>query len=102
MVPEKRTKVWVKPHAVIAPKTNEFHQHFNVADGPFRQLAVRANAARYGTGQTYDPRGSARNDDRADPSYKLSFTQEDPQIREEFYAELERRGIHRRLAPVDQ
>jgi len=100
--PEKRQKIPIKPGAVIAPKTGEFHQHFNLTDGRFRQHAVRGGPARYGTGESYDPRGSARADSVADLSYKLSFTKEDPNVREEYYNALASRGINLRLPPIDQ
>jgi mannose-6-phosphate isomerase-like protein (cupin superfamily) len=102
MDPEKQEKVWVKPYSVVAPKSNQYHQHFNTGTEPFRQLAFRGGGVRYGTGTAYDPVGAARADNPYAYSFKLSHDKEDPRIRQEYYQELEKRGISLRLEPVDQ
>lgn len=102
MNPEKRRKYPARPYAVVAPRHNEYHQHFNIGKGPLRQLAFRGTGVRYGSGETYDPVGAARGDNPYAWSYKISHDKEDPRIREEYYQELEKRGITLRLEPVDQ
>ena len=102
---EKRQKVYIKPYSVIAPRANEFHQHFNTAKGPLRQLAfkgwVRRPLSTNSKGE-YDSVGAARSDDPAGSSFKIRYDREDPKIREEYYIELERNGVSLRLEPVDQ
>jgi gentisate 1,2-dioxygenase len=103
--PEMRQKVPVKPYSVVSPRLNEYHQHFNTGNTPFRQLAFK------GWGQVtsivtsrgeYDPRGASRSDNPNAYSFKLRYDQEDPAIREEYYRELEKNGIDLRLEPADQ
>ena len=104
--PEKRRKLPVRPYAVIAPRLNEFHQHFNTGRGPFRQLAFKGwdknLAASVNSSGNYDPVGAARSGNPLAPAIKLRYDQEDPRIREEYYGELERNGINLRLEPIDQ
>jgi quercetin dioxygenase-like cupin family protein len=102
---EKRQKVYIKPYSVVAPRANEFHQHFNTAKGPLRQLAFKGWVRRpLGTNSKgeYDSVGAARSDDPAGSSFKIRYDREDPKIREEYYMELERNGVPLRLEPVDQ
>ena len=63
--PEKRQKVFIKPYSVVAPRANEFHQHFNTAKGPLRQLAFKGWVRRpLGTNSKgeYDSVGAAQWD----------------------------------------
>lgn len=102
---EKRLKVPVKPYAVISPRFNEYHQHFNTGKGPFRQLAFKGWDRNTGTITSkgeYDPVGSARSDNPYALRYKLRYDMEDPYIREEYYRELEKNGVDLRLEPIDQ
>ncbi len=105
MTAEKRMKIPMKPYAVIAPRRNEYHQHFNTGKGPLRQLAFKGwetiTAFTTSKGQ-YDPVGAARSDNAFAFSFKLRYDQEDPRIREEYYRELEKNGITLRLKPIDQ
>ena len=59
--PEKRQKVYIKPYGVVAPHTNEYHQHFNTGKGPFRQLAFRdgCESRQYEPKGEYDLRGGS-------------------------------------------
>ena len=62
----KQRKVPVKPYGVIAPRLNEFHQHFNTGKGPFRQLAFKGWDVSPETTDSkgrYDPVGAAKNDE---------------------------------------
>src|SRR2546428_4566858 len=58
-------RIPLHPYGVIAPKSYEFHQHFNTGQGPMRQLAFRPSGPRYGSGGAYDPVGAAQT---ADPN----------------------------------
>lgn len=101
----KRRKVPVRPYGVIAPLLNEFHQHFNTGRGPFRQLAFKGwdpSANTTNSKGRYDPVGAARSDDPYGPAYKLRYDREDPEIREEYYRDLQKKGITLRLPPLDQ
>ncbi len=105
MDPSKRVKVPVKPYGVVAPKLNEYHQHFNTGNGPFRQLAFKGwdpSGASIGKKGQYDPVGAAKSDNPFAYSFKLRYDKEDPVIREEYYQALEKNGISLRLAPLDQ
>jgi gentisate 1,2-dioxygenase len=99
-----RTKVLAKKYCVIAPKDNEFHHHFNTGNGPYVQLAFRENPARYGFGKTnqHEREASFQAEDPHSYHFKISYEKEDPSIREEYYRELEERGITLRLPPIDQ
>lgn len=94
-------KLPLKPYGVVAPRSNEFHQHFNTGKGNLRMLAFRGGPARYGSGDGYDPVGAAKTDPN-ESGYKLEYEKENPRIREEYYAELEKNGVAERLMPVVQ
>lgn len=103
--PAQRRKVPIKPYGVVAPRLNEFHQHFNTGRGPFRQLAFKGWEQRLSTVTSrgeYDPVGAARSDNPHGFSFKLRFDKEDPSIKEEYYRELEKNGVDLRLEPIDQ
>ncbi len=103
--PDMRQKMPVKPYSVVAPRLNEFHQHFNTGKGPFRQLAFKGwepISATITSQGKYDPMGAARSDNAHAYAFKLRYDQEDPAIREEYYRELEKNGITLRLDPIDQ
>ncbi|MEX0806988.1 MAG: cupin domain-containing protein [Candidatus Binatia bacterium] len=101
---KKRQKVLTKPYSVIGPKDNEFHHHFNTGKGPYVQLAFRGGPARYGLGRRnqHKQETSFQDEDPHSYSFKISYEKEDPSIREEYYGELEKRGITLRLPPIDQ
>jgi mannose-6-phosphate isomerase-like protein (cupin superfamily) len=99
---KNRRRVPFKPYAVIAPRHNEYHQFMNTGLGPMKYLAFRSQGLRYGWGKVYDPVGAAHHKDKHGVSVKLRYEDEDPEIRNEYYHELENRGIHLRLKPVDQ
>ena len=103
--PKKRTRVPLKPYGVIAPRLNEYHQHFNSGKGPLRQLAFKGwdrGLATVTNEGKYDAVGAARSDDPNAWAFKLRYDKEDPSIREEYYNELDRNGVTLRLEPLDQ
>jgi len=105
MNPEKRRKVPIRPYAVVAPRLNEYHQHFNTGRGPLRQLAFKGwerSPVITGSRGEYDPVGAARSDDPYSWAFKLRYDREDPSIREDYYRDLEKNGVTLRLEPIDQ
>jgi hypothetical protein len=98
----KRRRVPTNPYAVVAPRHNEYHQHFNTGKGEYRMLAFRGSGLRQGGGRRYDPARTAHDKNPYDLSFKISYEKEDPAIREEYYGELEKNGISLRLTPLDQ
>ena len=99
---KQRRKVRTKPYAVVAPRRNEFHQHFNTSKGFYRMLAFRGVSLKYGAGRRYDPAYTAQDKDPYAYGFKISYEKEDPAIREEYYKELDKNGITLRMAPIDQ
>jgi len=100
---KNRQKVPAKPYAVVAPKHNEYHQHFNTGKGTYRMLAFRGEGVRFGWGNEYKVvKPSAQDKDPYATHFKISHEKENPAIREEYYKELEKNGISLRLKPVDQ
>lgn len=99
---KNRRKVPSNPYAVVAPRLNEFHQHFNTGKGEYMMLAFRGSGLRYGNGRTYDPARTAKDSNPYAYAFKIPYEKEDPTIREEYYKELEKNGITLRLKPVDQ
>ena len=101
---KNRQKVITKKYSVIGPKDNEFHHHFNTGKGPYVQLAFRGGPARYGMGRKnqHKQETSFQDEDPHSYSFKISYKKEDPSIRDEYYRELEKRGITVRLPPIDQ
>ena len=99
---KNRTRVAANPYAVVAPKLNEFHQHFNTGKGEYRMLAFRHNGLRYGWGTDYSNARTAQDKDPTADSFKISYDKEDPAIGEEYYKELEAKGINLKLMPLDQ
>ena len=100
--PAKRQRVPASPYAVVAPKHNEYHQHFNTGKGEYRMLAWRGTGLRYGWGRSYDPNATAQSTDRAAWTYKIPYEEEDRSIRDGYYKELGSKGITVRLEPLDQ
>ena len=99
---QNRRRVAANTYAVVAPKENEFHQHFNTGKGEYRMLAFRHNGLRYGWGTPYSNARTAQDKDPNAWSYKIPYEREDPAIRAEYYRELESKGIDLRLRPLDQ
>lgn len=99
---KNRRKVRARPYAVVAPQLNEFHHHFNAGHGEYKMLAFRGGGVRHGWGMRYDPNVTSQSKDPNAWSYMIPFNQEDPTIREEYYAELEKNGVTARLEPVEQ
>jgi len=95
-------RVPLRPYGVIAPKRNEFHQHFNTSPGPMRQVAFRGNPVRFGFGRPYSVLGAAQTSDPSATGYTIPYELEDPPVREAYYRELERNGVELRLPPVSQ
>jgi quercetin dioxygenase-like cupin family protein len=99
---EPKRKYSACPYAVVAPRLNEYHQHFNTGKGPYRMLAFRGTSLRYGYGDRYDPNSASQDSDPNAWAFKISYEKEDPDVREDYYRDLERNGIGLRLLPVDQ
>ena len=99
---KERRRVPTNPYAVVAPRHNEYHQHFNTGKGEYRMLAFRGSGLRQGGGRRYDPARTAHDKNPYDLSFKIAYEKEDPAIREEYYGELEKNGIGLRLKPLDQ
>ncbi len=100
---KNRQKIPLKPYTVISPKLNEFHQHFNAGKTTFKMLAFRGYGIRFGWGKKYTRVSpTAQTTDPHAESLNISYEQEDPAIREEYYRELEKIGISSRLPPVNQ
>jgi len=102
---EQRRKVPIRPYGIVAPRMNEFHQHFNTGKGRFRQLAFKGWDQRLSTVTSqgdYDPVGAARSDNPHGFAFKLRYDKEDPAIKKEYYRELEKNGVTLRLEPLDQ
>jgi hypothetical protein len=100
---KNRRRIPLKPYAVISPKHNEFHQHFNTGKGPFRMLAFRGQGGRYGWGRDYERVSStAQSTDPTAYAFNISYEMEEPAIRDEYYRELKKNGITSTLPPVNQ
>jgi len=101
---KKRSKYTIKPFTVVAPRTNEFHQHFNTGTSAYRYLAIRGqtNPLRFGGGGGYNPTWSAQNKDPNAVVFQINYEFEDPSIREEYHKELVKKGITSRLPPISQ
>ncbi len=101
---ETRRRLPLMPTAVVSPRRNEYHQHFNTGHGPLRMLAFKEQgySSKYGTGKSYQPALSAQDKDPNAEIYQISYENEDPKISAEYYQELERKGITLRLPPLNQ
>ncbi len=99
--PERR-KVKANPYGVVAPRHNEYHQHFNVGKGEYRMLAFRSTGLRYGWGKPFALARGAQSQDRNAWLYSIPFDREDPSVREDYYRELEKNGVTLRLEPLAQ
>jgi mannose-6-phosphate isomerase-like protein (cupin superfamily) len=83
-----------RPGWVYAPPDQVFHQHFNTAPRPSRYLAVAFGSIRYpfssdkrglfGDGSDRDVRQGGR---------QIEYEDEDPRVRRQYLAELERHGV---------
>ena len=99
---QNRRKVPTKPYAVVAPRLNEFHQHLNSGKGNYTMLAFRGGGGRFGSGRGYDPNVHTQSKNPYADGVGIPLELEDPAVRKEYYAELEKNGINLRLAPLDQ
>jgi hypothetical protein len=99
---KNRQKVDASAYAVVAPRHNEFHHHFNSGKGEYKMLAFRSSGLRYGWGRMYDPAYTTQTQDPHQLTLMIPFEKEDPAIREEYYKELEKNGVEARLAPIEQ
>lgn len=97
-----RTKLQANPYTVVSPQLNEYHQHFNTGKGEYRMLAFRGTGIRYGHGSPYSAAKTAQSKDPFAYSYKIPYEQEDPEIQEQYFRELEKNGISLRLKPLEQ
>jgi mannose-6-phosphate isomerase-like protein (cupin superfamily) len=101
---KQRRSLPLKPTAVVSPQRNEYHQHFNTGHGSLKMLAFKEQgySSKYGTGKSYQPALSAQDKDPNAEIYQISYENEDPRISEEYYRELEKKGISFRLPPLNQ
>ena len=101
---QNRRRVALKPTAVVSPRRNEYHQHFNTGNGPLRMLAFKEQgySSKYATGKSYQPALSAQDKDPNAEIFQISYQNEDPEISVEYYRELQKKGITLRLPPLDQ
>ena len=83
---ENPRKVDASAYAVVAPKLNEYHQHFNTGKGDYKMLAFRGHSLRYGIGQIYRPGVDiAKHGQERLELHDPPHTKEDPSIRENYW-----------------
>jgi oxalate decarboxylase/phosphoglucose isomerase-like protein (cupin superfamily) len=82
---EKTVVPWGEA-SVFVPPNQWYHQHFNVGAVPARYLAISRPGRIFETGETMD-------------QVQIPYTQEDPEIRQRFEAELAKRGVQSRMPP---
>lgn len=70
--------------SLISPPNNWYHQHFNTGDRAATYLALQRPQLIYSKGE----------------SQQIEYEDEDPAIRDEYVAELVRKGIELNMAPV--
>lgn len=91
---EARTRYELKPGAIVSPGNMMYHLHVNPNPEPMRQLAFRGGGhSKYGAGE---------GGPEAHMSELIPYEQEDPSIRETFYADVRSRGLEPVLMPVPQ
>jgi hypothetical protein len=86
MWPEGKEKVVIPWHeaSMFVPPNQWYHQHFNVGAVPARYLAISRPRPVFDTEESLDDR-------------QISYTQEDPFVRQTFEAELAKRGLKSRM-----
>ncbi len=72
--------------SVFVPPNQWYHQHFNTGTTPARYLAIARPGRVFDTDESLDAR-------------QIPYTEEDPEIRRRFEAELAKRGIESRMPP---
>ena len=77
---ENRRRVALKSTAVVSPRRNEYHQHFNTGNEPLRMLAFKeqGHSSKYATGSSYQPAFSAQD---KDPNSVLNYFRKMVQLR---------------------
>lgn len=83
---DERRRIDWGPYALFTPPMMWFHQHFNTSEGPARYLAMHA------------PQLGIRGGDNAaiealNPTNQIEYSEEDPEIREQFERELAAEGL---------
>ena len=89
---DERTRVDWSPYTFFAPKTMEFHQHFNTSAEPARYVVFHGPQQRMGL-ELY--RASMGSDPL--PVHQIEYHEEDPAIREEFRRELTENGVENQM-----
>lgn len=82
-------------NSIYSPPNHWFHQHFNTGPGPARHIAVHAEHFPLGVHNLTEPDGESS---RLHRSYKeggtlINYEDEDPQIRQDFAADLSRNNL---------
>lgn len=92
-----------KEGSLFSPPTGWFHQHINTGGEPARQLAFRYNtqsgAYRLGIGKALNKAGVVTS--IREGGTLIEYEDEDPRIRKDFMAALEREGVSFQMPPVE-
>lgn len=87
--PDERMRIDWQPGALVPPPTLWYHQHFNLSDEPARYLALHPpSVIPSGPDNNFIP-GASHN--------QIEYTEEDPEIRELYQAELAKRDLDFRM-----
>jgi quercetin dioxygenase-like cupin family protein len=91
---QPRVRYELRPGAIVSPGKMVYHMHVNPNPTPLRQLAFRGgSASKYGAGE---------GGPESHMSELVRYDDEDPAIREAFYAEVRATGLEPVLMPVPQ
>jgi oxalate decarboxylase/phosphoglucose isomerase-like protein (cupin superfamily) len=89
---EKPMRVDWKPHSVVVPPDQWFHQHFNSGPVPARYLALRWNNWRFKSIMKAEARSTFTS--IKEGGWQIDFEDEDPAIHQEFVAALKEHGAN--------
>lgn len=91
---EEPVRIDWSPYTLFTPPTMWFHQHFNTSEDPARYLVFHAPTYRLGI------RGKKDGNDAIapwNPLNQIEYYEEDPEIRQTFEQELDRRGVKNQM-----
>ena len=98
---DKVLKVPWGKHSIYSPPNANFHQHLNTSAGPAKHIAVYGDRLPLGVHDLQDgSEGFVGDVSFREGGTLIEYEDEDPQVRADFAAELERKGIEFAMPPV--
>ena len=97
---DKVYKVNWHKNSIYSPPNAYFHQHFNTGDGPARHIAVYGELLPLGVHELNEDAGWKGHKSFREGGTLIEYEDEDPQVRADLVADLDKKGIKLATPPV--